>query len=340
MIDVVCVGAGWVTEHRHLPALRRDPRARVLGIVDVNAERAESLARRARLPAWGTSLEEPWTTPARGLTVGVPPFRHEEVVRVALRRGLHCLCEKPLALPAAVAAGLAADASSAGLILGVVHNFQFADSGSRLFHLLDEGSLGRVRAVLGLQFSSPQRRLPAWSHSLPGGLFLDEAPHLLYLLRRVLGRLTLRAVDGSVDGGSLRSVVATFDHESIWALLSMTFDAPVSEWQFVVVGERGLAALDIFRDVLVVLPNDGRHGGPEVLRTTAALVGGHVGGVLRSGVRRVTGRLLYGNVEVVRRFLDAVEGSPDRLAGMEAADGVAVVVAIEEILRRVGFSIA
>jgi predicted dehydrogenase len=339
MIDVVCVGAGWVTEERHLPALRHDPRVRVLGVVDVHPERARALARRARLPAWGVSLAEPWAASARALTVGVPPFEHAPVIRAGLARSLHCLSEKPLALPAAVAAALAADARAAGVVLAVVHNFQFADGAARLFRLLDGGRLGPVRSVFGFQLSNPGRRLPSWYRALPGGLFLDESPHLLYLFRRVLGRIAPRAVDGSVAGGAVRSVVATFEHESVWAVLSMTFDASVSEWHFVVVGDRRIAVFDLFRDVLVVLPNDGTHRGAEVLRTTAALVGGHLGGVVASGTKRLAGRLHYGHREVVRRFLDAIEGHPDRLSGIAADDGVAVAVAIEALCRRLGVSL-
>jgi hypothetical protein len=165
---------------------------------------------------------------------------------------------------------------------------------------------------------------------------VDESPHLLYLLRRVLGRLEPRAVDGRVQGTSVTNLMATFEHERIWATLSMSFDAAVSEWQFLVVGEAGVAAFDIFRDVLVVVPNDGAHRAREILRTSAHLVAGHLGGVVGSGVRLLRGSLLYGNDEVVSRFLDAVEGRRDRLAWIAAEDGVAVVACLEELAARTG----
>jgi scyllo-inositol 2-dehydrogenase (NADP+) len=317
--------------------LKGDNRVRVIGVVDSHPERAEAAARAFGLPHWGTSLNEGWLEDVECLTVGTPPPAHGPLVRLAIERGWHCLCEKPFALPAAEGAELVEAARQAGLVLAVVHNFQFSRSGRRLFELIENGWLGAVQAVYAFQLSNPKRRLPHWYRSLPGGLFLDEAPHLLCLTRRVLGgRLEPRTVDARLDGGEIRDLTATFKHGSIWATLAMSFNAAVSEWQFVVVGENAVAALDVFRDILVVLPNDGSHRAREILRSSGRMVAGHLSGVVSSGVRLVGNRLRYGNDEVVRRFVDAVEGHPERLRWMSGEDGHAVVVSIEEILMRAG----
>jgi scyllo-inositol 2-dehydrogenase (NADP+) len=335
-VRVVCAGAGWVTRERHLPAATSDPRVSVLGVVDPHRDRADAAARSFGLPHFGTSLDEDWTARADCLMIGAPPLAHAGLIQAAIRRGWHCLCEKPLALPAAEAARLVGAARAAGVVLGVVHNFQFSRSGARLFDLVEGGELGAVEAVHGFQLSNPRRRLPHWYPGLPGGLFLDEAPHLLYLLLRVLGRLEPRTVEGRLAGSEVRDLIATFDHESVWATLSMSFRASVSEWQFLVVAEHGVAALDVFRDILVVLPNDGAHRAREILRASAGMVAGHVGGVISSGVRLVRGRLRYGNDEVVLRFVDAVEGRHERLRWMSGEDGAAVVACIEQLLERSG----
>ncbi len=277
-ISVACVGAGWVTRQRHIPALRAEDRVDVVGVVDKHPERAEALARANRLPNWGRRLDEGWLERVQAVMVGTPPLEHGPVVEAALERDLHCLCEKPLAFPASSAAGLVQAAGERGRVLAVVHNFQFSRAGARLFSLVEGGDLGAVSAVYGFQLSNPRRRLPTWYHALPGGLFLDEAPHLLYLMRRLLGRLEPRTVDGRLDGTAIRDLSATFEHDSIWASLTMSFGASVSEWQLVVVAERGVAALDVFRDVLVVLPNDGAHRARDILRSSARMVGGHIAG--------------------------------------------------------------
>jgi scyllo-inositol 2-dehydrogenase (NADP+) len=339
-LTVASVGAGWATRERHLPALAREPRVRVVGIVDQHADRARNAARAFGLPHWGTTLDERWLDGVDCITVGTPPPEHARFIGAAVDRGWHCLCEKPFALPAAAAADLLDAAHAAGLVIGVVHNFQFSRGGRRLFNLVESGQLGAIQSVHAFQLSNPKRRLPHWYRTLPGGLFLDEAPHLLYLTRRVLGALDLRNVDARLSGTEIRDVTATFERGSIWATLSMSFTAAVSEWQFLVVGDRAVAALDVFRDILVTIPNDGSHRAREILRSSGRVVGGHAAGVASSGLRLLTRRLVYGNDEVVRRFVDAVEGRPERLRWMSGEDGLAVVACMEEILTRVGVSVA
>jgi predicted dehydrogenase len=39
---VACIGAGWVTLERHLPALANEPRVRVVGVIDRHPERVEA----------------------------------------------------------------------------------------------------------------------------------------------------------------------------------------------------------------------------------------------------------------------------------------------------------
>ena len=333
---IACIGAGWTVGERHLPSLQLDERVEVVGIVDPHPERAAALARRFAVPNHATGLDAPWLAEVEAATVGVPPLAHAEVVEELLGRGIHVLCEKPLAFPAARAAALVEQAEAAGLVLAVVQNFQFSEAGRRLFELVDHGALGTPTATYGFQLSNPARRLPHWAPGLPGGLFLDETAHLLYLSRRVLGSLSLASVDAHVEGREIRHLTARLAHEHIWSVLELNFTASLSEWQFVVVGDEATAAFDVFRDILVVLKNDGGHRGREVLRTSGAMLGEHLAGVVASGTRLLRRRLLYGNDEVVRRFVDAVRGDPSRLEGLEGARGVEVAACLQDVLDRTG----
>jgi predicted dehydrogenase len=339
-VNVLCAGAGWAVRERHLPSLSRDPRVRVIGIVDPKAERASELARRHAVPHAATTFDEPWTEEVDCLMVGAPPLRHGELVQLALERGWHCLCEKPFVIPSARGAELVERARDARLVLAAVHNFQFSRAGTQLFELIEAGELGDLEAVHGFQLSNPSRNIPPWAGDLPGGLFLDEGPHLLYLTRRILGALEVRSADARLDGNRVRDVAVTFDHETLWATMTMSFNASIFEWQLVVVGSRAVAAFDLVRDLLVVVPNDGLHKGRDVLRSSSAMVLGHARGFVTSGWRFARRSLLYGNEQVVQRFVDAVEGRRERIDWMTGEDGVAAVACEEEILTRVGVELA
>src|SRR5262249_39816255 len=160
--------------------------------------------------------------------------------------------EKPMCLTVADGEELVELADRRQRVLGLVHNFQFARSVRRARACLDEGRWGRITALHGFQLSSPDRRLPSWFEKLPLGLFYDESPHLLYLLRAFGGPVTLRRASqvpsarGNVTPALLQ---VELDASGLPATLFMNFEAPVSEWQLMVLTERGAALIDIFRDI-------------------------------------------------------------------------------------------
>jgi len=328
-IRVASVGAGWVTQARHLPTLRDNPQFEVVGIVDRQEDRARACAARFGLTRWaaGETLEAPWLGEVDAVTIGTPPGTHFAVARAALLAGKHVLMEKPVALSVAEGEELEELSSRRGLILAIVHNFQFARSARRLRESIASGEFGEVTSVLALQLSNPRRRLPVWYESLPFGLFYDESPHLLYLIRSFAGEaeLTSATVLPSPGGAVTPAVVtAQFRCERAPASLYMNFEAPLSEWHLCVMSDRRFAAVDVFRDVLVEVPQDAGHEARDILRSSAAGFLTHGLGVLRSGALLLRKKLRYGNDEVFARFAGAVRsGVPPQ--GISIADGVRVL---------------
>jgi predicted dehydrogenase len=336
-MKVAIIGAGWVAGARHIPALRRSRRCEVVGVIDKHLDRAQALAARFRLPHAADRLDAPWLDAVDACTVAVSPMHHFDVVRTLLQSGKHVLMEKPMCLTVAEGEELVDLAERQKRVLGLVHNFQFARSVTRARAMLDAGRWGRITALHGFQLSSPDRRLPSWFEQLPLGLFYDESPHLLYLLQAFGGPIRLRRASqvASARGAVTPAVMQVeLDASGLPATLFMNFEAPVSEWQLMVLTERGAALIDIFRDILVFLPHDGRHEARDVVRSSWGLLWGHASGFIRSGLRLVTRRLLYGNDEVVRRFFDAAEGKGP-LRVIDGRSGLQVLRLQHAILREV-----
>ena len=223
------------------------------------------------------------------------------------------LVEKPFTLTVAEGDELIELARERAVPLAVMQNFCLAPSTRRVQRWIASGRLGAVRAVWAVQLSSPARRLPAWYDELPHGLFYDESPNLIALARLFAGGrepvpLSARVQPGRHGGRTPAQVEAALTAGDVALTLLMHFEAPVSEWHVVVVGDRALAIVDLFRDVAVFAPGDRRHLALDTLRTSAATTAGHWAGVARSGVQRVRGRLRYGTDEVVAQFHAAVTG--------------------------------
>jgi predicted dehydrogenase len=340
-LRVAVVGLGWVGTHRHLPWLRAAPGVELVGVIDHSEARVDQARAAFRVPN-GAAADRPagvpWLDQVDAVTIATPPATHDVLARAYLLAGKDVLLEKPMALEVDAARELAELATSQGRVLAIVHNFQFARSTLRLQRLLAAGGLGVIRALWGAQLSNPERRLPDWYDSLPLGLFYDESPHFFYLVRSLLGAqpvLDLVHHIPSATGRHTPAAITLLMHAgSVPVQIAMNFEAPVSEWHFALIGSEKMAVLDIFRDALVVIPNDHQHLGRNVLATTAHAITSHIGGVAGSGVRNVTGRLAYGNDVVIARFIEACRTRvpPNDIS---ADDGVDVVRLQHAVLDRV-----
>jgi scyllo-inositol 2-dehydrogenase (NADP+) len=331
-IRVASIGLGWVTTNRHLPALRRCAQAQLLGVIDRQPGRAERIARETKLPLSATARsadEVSWLDQVDAVTIGTPPLTHYSLVRGYLEAGKHVLVEKPMAMTVAEAEELTTLAAERGRVLAVVHNFQFMGAVRRLKRMMADGGLGEIRSIWAVQMSNPKRRLPTWYEELPLGLFYDESPHFFYLLRTLADRepefrsiYVLRSRDGAETPAK---ITAQLDAGGIPIQVDMNFQAPLSEWHIGVLAAKRAAFVDVFRDILVTVPNDRTHLGRDILRTSAIAGWSHLVGTVRSGTRSVAGRLTYGNDEVVERFCRACQGEANAVAGISASDGTAVV---------------
>ena len=164
-VRLALFGAGWAAGARHIPAMRAHGGFELTAVADVHGERAAMLAARAGVPAHheARGVEElPDRDSFDAVACATPPAAHAAVVEGALRAGKHVLCEKPLAVGAGEVERLDALAREHGVVLAVMHNFQFARSAVRAWGWIESGRLGAIRSVRAMLLSSPSRRLPLW----------------------------------------------------------------------------------------------------------------------------------------------------------------------------------
>ena len=159
-VRVGVIGAGWVAKDRHIPAFRRSHGATVEAILDPSPAAATETAKRFRIPHAFHRLDYLLEQPLDAVTVCTPPSTHAEIVEAALNAGKHVLVEKPLSLTADEGRSLQGLAEEKGLVLSPAHNFLFSRSARKADEILGGGRAGEVRWAMGLQLSSPRRRLP------------------------------------------------------------------------------------------------------------------------------------------------------------------------------------
>jgi len=98
LVRVGVLGAGAWARGAHLPGYRRDPRCRLVGIADVELDRAQAAAREFDIPFVTSNPRQLIErSDVDVIDVCTPSHTHFELAWAALEAGKHVLCEKPVA---------------------------------------------------------------------------------------------------------------------------------------------------------------------------------------------------------------------------------------------------
>jgi len=187
------VGCGAVAERFHLPAARGLAGVQVCALVDRDRARARSLlfkfgCRDAKI--CGDAAEVPPDTEAA--IVAVPNAHHGPVACGLLKRGIHVLCEKPMATTVDDCRAMisAAEQGRAALVVG--HHKRFVPSVRQAKTWVEQGVLGRVHRISG-SMGMPWQSWPSRTRFLHdaglagGGVLIDSGVHLIDLVLWLVG---------------------------------------------------------------------------------------------------------------------------------------------------------
>lgn len=189
-VRLAVLGCGAVAQINHLPAISASERAEAAVVVDADAERARTMARRFGVPAFATDYREVLDG-IDGAVVALPNSLHAPVAIDLLRRGIPVLVEKPMALTVRECDEMIAAAGEGGAALAVGLDFRFFGATRWVKDFLAEGLLGELRG-----FDLRQGVIPRWpfatgfllrKETAGGGVLADFGVHVLDLLLVWLG---------------------------------------------------------------------------------------------------------------------------------------------------------
>ncbi len=170
-------------------ALARVPELRLVAVVDPIATARERLAAGDTSIARCADLDGlPAIDAALVLT---PPSSHEPLATALLQRGVHVLCENPLAPPRAAAERMLAAARAANRRLMMGSKFRYTPDVAGARALLDDGLCGDV-VIYENVFCSHVPMAGRWNADpaiAGGGVLVDNGCHSVDLARYLLGPL-------------------------------------------------------------------------------------------------------------------------------------------------------
>ncbi len=339
MIRVGIVGCGNVARS-HLQALERVPGVEVVGACDAVAERLERTRSQFRIEgAYGDAADMLGRERLDVVHVLTPPATHKSLSIQALEAGCHVLVEKPMALDVGEADELLEASRRSGRTLGVCHNYLFSPALLSARDLASSGRLGRVVAVEIFwrvwRGKKDRYATTPWLRQLPGGLFHESAPHVVYLQQEFLGPLRVVAAvvadthPSSSPSGELRAV---FEGASGIGTVHISFSASPYQFGLRIYGTKMTAYVDIANHILVKAPGDGAGHG-SALRTSP-----HTAAQLLLGAARarlaVVGRPRHrAHANFIARFYESLHaGAPPPVSG---EDGRSVVALLDDLWRAI-----
>lgn len=172
----------------------RVPDLRVVAVADPVLGRAADVIREIRVQAWpyqdpDAALSHPGL---EGCIIAAPTARHDDLVRRAIRLGLHVFCEKPLSLDPNEDERTGAEAQERGLVLQVGFWRRFSPPWLAVRRALRDGTIGRP---LFLRLSQWDAFLPPPEFhdvSVSGGIIVDCGIHEFDLAEWLTGARILR----------------------------------------------------------------------------------------------------------------------------------------------------
>ena len=142
-INVGIIGTG--IGHAHYAGYSKLPNVNVVGLVDVDADRAKRIAAEWDVPNAFTNHED--LLNLKGLdavSVGVPNALHAPIAMDAIRAGKHVICEKPMSASIEHAEQLAAEADKAKTVFMMALNNRYRGDTQLLKKYIEAGDLGDI----------------------------------------------------------------------------------------------------------------------------------------------------------------------------------------------------
>lgn len=191
------VGYGFIAAYGHIPGylerIKRNGDLQIVAIADIvpaRREAAAGLLAGVRIYNSAEALLENEADNLDYVDICTPPYDHSRIATLALRKGLHVLCEKPLTIHYWEAEKLFKLARARKRVIFPCHNYKHAPIMLATREIIASGRIGKVTMVTINTFRNTHARgVPEW-HSdwrrekkfSGGGIAMDHGSHSLYLI--------------------------------------------------------------------------------------------------------------------------------------------------------------
>ncbi len=199
-VRIGLIGLGGMGQ-AHINKIKEIPEAELTAVSDVDSEITKKISQEYKVPGFTDYEKLLESSLIDAVLIATPHYFHPEIGIKAMERGIHCLCEKPIAVSVAAADKFLQAAKESGVIFAVMHQQRTLPEIRLAKKLIESGRLGKIRRTSMIE---PNYRSQAYYDSgiwratwkgEGGGVLINQAPHgidLFLLLGGMPSRVTAK----------------------------------------------------------------------------------------------------------------------------------------------------
>jgi predicted dehydrogenase len=192
------IGAGAIAQ-AYAQAFGQTKRATLAAVVDCRPAAAKAMASAVGCRAYENAQLMANEAELDAVIVCTPPVTHRDLCCDMLERGLHVLCEKPLAIDSAGAMEMITAADLRGLAFTMASKFRYVEDVAQAKALIAAGTIGEV-VLFENVFTGQVDMTQRWNSDpaiAGGGVLIDNGTHSVDVTRYCLGELAeVQAMEG------------------------------------------------------------------------------------------------------------------------------------------------
>ena len=204
-LKIGIIGCGGISR-AHLGGYSQCEGVKIVAAADSVAEKANEMAGKTGAIPYTDYIEMLDRGDLDGVSIATPPRLHRSIVIAALERGIHVLCEKPLAMDADEAKDVVEAAEKAGKILMTAFCHRFHEPVMVAREMIQSGKLG-VPVMFRNRFGGKRDFSGTWfseKETAGGGSLMDTSIHSIDLFRYLMGEVeevfaTLHTFDKRIE---------------------------------------------------------------------------------------------------------------------------------------------
>ena len=197
-LSFAIIGAGGIAQ-THLQAFAKTNLAHLAAVVDIRKESADAVGAAMHCSSFATISDIPSELVIDAAIVCTPPSTHPEICGELAQRGVHVLCEKPVAIDMASAMDMIRMAANEGTLFTMASKFRYVDDMVYAKQLIASGVLGDI-LLFENTFAGHVDMTKRWNSNRAvsgGGVLIDNGTHSVDIVRYLLGPIeSIQTIEG------------------------------------------------------------------------------------------------------------------------------------------------